>query len=220
MKILIGNKNYSSWSLRPWLVLAHFAIPFDEEVLPLSGEGWKARLQTRSPSGRVPVLLDGDLVVPETIAIIEYLADTHPHKPIWPADTASRAMARSASAEMHGGFSQLRNLAPMNLRASHPGRVAVEDVVDDLARLETLWGGLLRRSGGPFLFGEFCAADAMFAPIATRLRTYAIPHEGALAAYVDAIHELPAFKMWHQAALGETDIVEDDEIDFIQGRNG
>jgi len=171
MKLLIGNRNYSTWSLRPWLVLKHFEIPFEDEVLQLGGPGWKETLVERSPTGKVPVLIDGDLVVPETIDIIEYLADRFPHKPIWPVDMAQRTLARAAAAEMHASFQSLRSHAPMNLRSSHPGKVSVDSVHKDLHRVESLWGGLLERSGGPFLFGAFSAADAMFAPLATRLRT-------------------------------------------------
>src|SRR5690606_15496588 len=161
MKLLIGNRNYSTWSLRPWLVLRHFEIPFEDEVLQLSGEGWRETLAARSPTGKVPVLIDGDLVVPETLAIIEYLADAHPEKDIWPRDRSDRALARAAASEMHAGFFALRNAAPMNLRASHPGKVDLDGVRKDLQRVEALWGGLLSKSGGPYLFGAFSAADAM-----------------------------------------------------------
>ncbi len=218
MKLLIGNRNYSTWSLRPWLVLKHFEIPFEDEVLQLSGPGWKEHLAAHSPTGKVPVLLDGDLVVPETIAIIEYLADRFPDKPIWPADTHQRAQARAAAAEMHAGFQSIRSHAPMNLRAAHPGKVSVDAVHKDLHRIETLWGDLLEKSGGPFLFGAFSAADAMFAPLATRLRTYALPVSDRAAAYVEAIYALPAFQSWLALALQEPWIVDDDEIDVIQGR--
>lgn len=218
MKLLIGNRNYSSWSLRPWLVLKHFDIPFEDEVLQLQGEGWRAALAQRSPTAKVPVLEDGDLVVVETIAIIEYLADKFPDRAIWPADIGERAMARAASAEMHSAFQALRSHAPMNLRASHPGKVNIDTVLKDLHRLETLWGGLLKRSGGPFLFGPFTAADAMFAPVATRIRTYGLPVSDVAAGYVDAIYALPAFQEWLAMARHEPWIVDDDEIDVIQGR--
>ena len=218
MKLLIGNRNYSTWSLRPWLVLKHFAIPFEDEVLQLQGEGFRQVLAERSPSGRVPVLLDGELCVVETIAIIEYLADRFPDQAIWPREIGQRALARAASAEMHAGFSALRNQAPMNLRASHPGKVSLDAVAKDLHRLETLWGGLLERSGGPFLFGAFTAADAMYAPVATRIRTYALPVSDVAERYVEAIYGLPAFQEWLARALQEPWIVDDDEIDVIQGR--
>lgn len=218
MKLIIANRNYSSWSLRPWLVLAHFEIPFEDEVLMLSGEGWRETLAARSPTGRVPVLVDGDLMVPETIAIIEYLADKYADKAIWPANMRQRALARAAAAEMHAGFSMLRSQAPMNLRASHPGKVAPDAVASDLHRIETLWGDLLSASGGPYLFGAFTAADAMFAPIATRLRVYDLPVSDGAGAYVEAIYSLPAFQQWLSLALKEPWVVDDDEIDVIQGR--
>ena len=219
MKLIIANKNYSSWSLRPWLVLTHFGIPFEEEHVLLSGEGWQENIRARSPSGKVPVLIDGDLVIPETIAIIEYVAERFPDKPIWPESRKARALARAASAEMHAGFSSLRRHAPMNLRKSLPGRIAADDVADDLKRIEILWGSLLEKSGGPYLFGAFSAADAMYAPLATRLRTYDLPASDTASAYVEAIYALPAFQTWFAAADVEPWIVEDDEIDHIQGRS-
>ncbi|WP_338033496.1 glutathione S-transferase family protein [Devosia salina] len=218
MKLLIGNRNYSTWSLRPWLVLRHFEIPFEDEVLQLSGPGWRENLAARSPTGKVPVLIDGDLVVPETIAIFEFLADSFPDRAIWPKDRADRALARAAAAEMHAGFAGLRSHAPMNLRATHPGKVDLDAVRKDLHRVETLWGGLLTRSGGPYLFGAFSAADAMFAPLATRLRTYDLPVSDVAQRYVEAIYALPAFQDWLAQALQEPWIVDDDEIDVIQGR--
>ena len=218
MKLLIGNRNYSSWSLRPWLVLKHFDIGFEDEVLQLQGEGFRDVLAQRSPTGRVPVLFDGELAIVETIAIIEYLADLFPDKAIWPADIGQRALARAAAAEMHSAFQALRSHAPMNLRASHPGKVSMDAVARDLHRLETLWGGLLAGSGGPFLFGAFTAADAMFAPVATRIRTYALPVSDVAAGYVEAIYSLPAFQEWLGLALHEPWIVDEDEIDVMQGR--
>ena len=218
MKLLIGNRNYSTWSLRPWLVLRHFEIPVHDEVLQLSGPGWREKIAAQSPTGKVPVLIDGDLVVPETLAIIEYLADLYPDKAIWPVDRRDRALARSAAAEMHAGFSALRSKAPMNLRASHAGKVDPDGVRGDLHRVETLWGGLLEKSGGPYLFGAFSAADAMFAPLATRLRTYELPVSDMAARYVEAIYALPAFQDWLSMALQEPWVVDDDEIDVIQGR--
>lgn len=218
MKLLIGNRNYSTWSLRPWLVLKHFEIPFEDEVLQLSGPRWRETLTERSPTGKVPVLIDGNLVIPETIAIIEYLADSFPDRIIWPEDRKDRALARAAAAEMHGGFSVLRSNAPMNLRSSHPGKVDLDAVRADLHRVETLWGGLLAKSGGPYLFGAFSAADAMFAPLATRLRTYDLPVSDLAGRYVEAIYALPAFQAWLSMALQEPWVVDDDEIDVIQGR--
>ena len=219
MKLVIANKNYSSWSLRPWLVMTHFGIPFEEQQVLLSGEGWQQRIHAASPTGKVPLLIDGDLALPESIAIIEYLAETFPHKPIWPVDRRQRALARAAAAEMHAGFGKLRSHAPMNLRKSLPDRVPVDVVADDLTRLERLWGELLSAHGGPYLFGAFTAVDAMFAPLATRLRTYELPISDTARGYVDAIYALPAFQTWLAAAIVEPWIVEDDEIDVIQGRS-
>ncbi len=218
MKLIFANRNYSSWSLRPWLVLKHFGIPFDEEQVLLNGEGWKETIRRKSPSGKVPVLIDGDLVIPETIAIVEYLNDKYPAKGIWPSNRVERALARAAAAEMHGGFNALRDNAPMNLRASHPGKVDVDLVADDLKRIERIWGDLLNRSGGPYLFGSFTAADAMYAPVATRIRTYELPVSDLAQEYVEAIYALPAFQEWFAEAVKEPWIVEQDEIDIIQAK--
>jgi glutathione S-transferase len=215
MKLIIGNSNYSSWSVRPWLVLTHFEIPFEEQLAPLSGSGWKDNIRIVSPTGRVPVLVDGDLVVAETIAIIEYLAESYPQKIIWPADRVARALARAAAAEMHSGFSDLRNAAPMNLRASLPGLVDPDKVAGDLARLESLWGGHLERSGGPFLFGAFSAADAMYAPVAGRIRTYALPVSDTAMQYVEAIYALPAFQTLLAKAEAEPWTVQRDELAYV-----
>jgi len=218
VKLIFANRNYSSWSLRAWLVLRHFGIPFDEDLVLLSGEGWQRNIRKKSPSGKVPVLVDGEAVVPETIAIIEYLNDKFPAKGIWPSGRIERARARSVSAEMHGGFGALRNTAPMNLRASHPGKVELEPIAADLRRIEQIWGDLTSESGGPYLFGKFTAADAMFAPVATRIRTYALPASDAAMEYVEAIYALPAFQEWLAAAIAEPWTVEDDEIVIIKAR--
>lgn len=218
MKLIFANRNYSSWSLRAWLVLRHFGIPFDEDLVLLNGEGWKENIRKKSPSGKVPVLVDGDVMIPETIAIIEYLNDKYPAKGIWPSSRVERALARAAAAEMHGGFNALRNAAPMNLRASHPGKVDLDEVAADLKRIERLWGDLISRSGGPYLFGSFTAADAMFAPVASRIRTYSLPVTDLASEYVEAIYALPAFQEWLAEAVKEPWIVEQDEIDIIQAR--
>jgi glutathione S-transferase len=215
MKLIVGNQNYSSWSARPWLVLTHFGIPFELEVTPLSGPGWRENLRAKSPTARVPVLVDGSLAVPETTAIIEYIAEKYPEHPVWPAGREARALARAAAAEMHAGFTELRGAAPMNLRASLPGRVPHAAVAADLARLEALWSGLLDRFGGPYLFGPFTAADAMFAPVAGRIRTYDLPVSDTGATYVEAIYALPAFQALLAAAVAEPWTVERDEIDVI-----
>lgn len=217
MKLIIANKNYSSWSVRPWLVLTHFSIPFDEELVLLGTDETKELLRKKTPAGRVPVLVDGDVVVHESIAIIEYLAERFPHKKIWPTDRKLRAVARSAAAEMHAGFQGLRSTAPMNLRASYPNRLDLDLVAADLKRIEWLWGDLLQKSGGPYLFEEFTAADAMFAPLASRIRTYDLPTSDVAAEYVEAIYALPAFQQLLADAQKEPWIVEHDELDYIQG---
>jgi glutathione S-transferase len=215
MKLIIGNRNYSSWSVRPWLVLTHFGIPFEEELAPLSGPGWRQNLRLKSPTGRVPVLIDGDLVIPETVAIIEYVAETHPDRGIWPPDLKARALARAAAAEMHAGFAALLAAAPMNLRASLPGLVPRDEVAGDLHRIEELWGGLLDRSGGPYLFGAFTAADAMYAPVASRIRTYELPASDTAIAYVEAIYALPAFQSLFAKAAAEPWTVQRDELEYV-----
>jgi glutathione S-transferase len=219
MKLIIANKNYSSWSVRPWLVLTHFAIPFEEEqVLLGQDEKTKELFRKKTPAGKVPVLVDGDVVVHESIAIIEYLAERFPHKKIWPTDRKLRAVARSVAAEMHAGFQGLRNNAPMNLRASYPNRLDLDLLAADLKRIEWLWGDLLQKSGGPYLFGEFTAADAMFAPLASRIRTYELPTSDVASEYVEAIYALPAFQQLLDDAKKEPWTVEHDELDYIQGK--
>ncbi len=218
MKLIIANRNYSSWSMRPWLVLKHFGIPFDEELVMLDGEGWQEKIRKKSPSGKVPVLIDGEATVPETIAIIEYLHDKFPAKGIWPSQRLERALARSVAAEMHAGFSALRNAAPMNLRGTHPGKVDFDTVAADLRRIEQIWGDLTSDSGGPYLFGKFSAADAMFAPVATRIRTYELPVSDAAMEYVEAIYALPAFQEWLAEALKEPWVVERSEIDTMRAK--
>jgi glutathione S-transferase len=220
MKLFHGNLNYSSWSMRPWLVLTHFGIPFDSELVPLSGRGWRDNLREKSPTARVPVLVDGDVVLPETIAIIEYLAEQYPDRPIWPEDSKARALARAAAAEMHAGFAALRSAAPCNLRASKPGRVKPEVVAGDLRRIETLWGGLLDRFAGPYLTGNaFTAADAMFAPVAARIRTYELAVSDTAGRYVETMYATPAFQELLSRAIAEPYTVERDEIDvMLSGR--
>jgi glutathione S-transferase len=219
MQLFIGNKNYSSWSLRPWLLMTHSAIPFDEVKLRLDfseGSPFKARLAKVSPAGRVPVLVDEGFAVWDTLAIAEYLAEKYPGKHLWPAAPLQRARARSLCAEMHAGFSALRNQCGMNIEASFPeigARLMAEqpDVKHDLQRIDQIWSEQLDKSGGPFLFGEFSIADAYYAPVCSRIRTYALPVSPASQAYADRILALPAMQAWIADALNEHDFLEIDE---------
>lgn len=214
MKLYIGNKNYSSWSMRPWVLMRQFAIPFDEVLLRFDGfepsSQFKQAINRLSPTGRVPLLVDGPLVVWDTLAIAEYLAEKFPERRLWPAATAARARARSLSAEMHAGFGALRSHCPMNIEASLPAvgaRVLAEQpgVRVDLARISAMWMDALAGSGGPFLFGEFSIADAFYAPVATRLRTYALPVPEVVGAYIDRLYASAGVSAWVNAALAEHD---------------
>ncbi|MED5620453.1 glutathione S-transferase family protein [Ideonella sp. BN130291] len=219
MQLYFGNKNYSSWSLRPWLAMRQLGIPFDEVKLRLDfseGSAFKATLERMGSPGKVPVLVDDGFVVWDTLAIAEYLNEQFPDKAVWPRGLRERARARSLCAEMHSGFSALRNHCPMNIEADlrqvGAGIWDTEaDVRRDVARIEQLWGEQLAASGGPFLFGEFSAADAYFAPVATRLRTYGLPVSTTTSAYVDRIFALPAMQQWVSDALAEQDFLDFDE---------
>jgi len=219
MQLYIGNKNYSSWSLRPWLLLTQAGIPFEEVKLRLSFEAdseFKRRLAAVAPSGRVPVLVDEGFAVWDTLAIAEYLAEKYASKQLWPAQPLARARARSLCAEMHSGFGALRNHCPMNIEASLPevgARVLAEqpEVVADLARIVGMWQQQLDEHGGPFLFGAFSIADAYFAPVCSRIRTYGLPVPARIAAYVEHIHALPAMQAWVRDACAEHDFLDFDE---------
>ena len=212
-RLVIANKTYSSWSMRPWLLMRAFAIPFDEIVIPLDQPHSKAEIARHSPAGKVPVLRDGGLLIWESLAIVEHLAETHPDLAIWPRDPAARARARSLSAEMHAGFAALRRALPMNMRReAKPATLDAETraAVDaDCARIKAAWADARTRFGqdaspaGPFLFGAFCAADAMFAPVVNRLAAYAVPVTATSRAYIDAMRAHPAWRDWETAALAE-----------------
>lgn len=209
LRLVIANKLYSSWSLRPWLVMRAFDVPFEETVIPLKQPETKDAISKVSPSGKVPVLIDGDLAIWESMAIIEYLAENFPDKRIWPQDPKSRAHARAISNEMHGGFLALRQACPMNLGKRFKSPEMGEDLKANVARIEDIWRdararfGARTRDGGPYLFGQFTATDAMFAPVVTRLDTYQIPVCSDSRSYMDAILSHPAFLEWKQAALAE-----------------
>ena len=224
LKLAIGNKNYSSWSMRPWVLLRQFDIPFDEQMIRFdsfeAGSAFKLAVARLSPVGKVPVLTHGDLLVWDTLAIAEYLAEYaaehFPEHALWPRAQTARARARSVCAEMHSGFGALRSACPMNIEASLPEvgrRVLAEQpaVAADLARIIQLWGGALAASGGPFLFGAYSIADAYFAPVAARLRGYALPLPAELAAYVDRLWASPGVAAWVQGALAEQEFLDFEE---------
>jgi glutathione S-transferase len=212
--LVIANKLYSSWSLRPWILMKQLGMAFDEIVIPLDQPTTKAEVLKHSPAGKVPILIDGDVTVWESLAIMEYLGDAH-RAPVWPADVKARAMARSVSGEMHSGFQALRSACPMNLGKRYAKRDRGEAVARDVARFETIVDQARGRfgQGGAFLFGAFSAADAMFAPLVTRLDTYSVPVSERVRSYMDAVLSLPAFREWRAAALKETWIVPSDEVD-------
>jgi len=216
MQLYIGNKNYSSWSMRPWVLLRQFQIPFDEVMVRFDSmdadSQFKRRVAQVSPAGRVPVLVDDGLVVWDTLAIAEYLAERFPQHALWPRDVRQRTRARSLCAEMHAGFSALRTHCPQNLEASLPAvgeRVLTEHaaVRGDLERVQALWTDALKASGGPFLFGAFSIADAYYAPVAGRLRTYGMPLHDAAAAYIDRVFASPGVAAWVREALAERDFL-------------
>ena len=211
LKLVIANKLYSSWSLRPWLVMRAFDIPFEEIIVPLRRDDSKVRLADYSPSGKVPALVDGGQTIWESLAIIEYLAEAFPDKNIWPRDREMRAHARAISNEMHGGFMPLRTGCPMNLGARFKTPEMTEGLQASLDRVESIWAGTLARfsHGGPYLYGDFTAADAMFAPVVTRLDAYQLPVKPPTRAYMDTILAHPAFVEWKSAALKEPWTIED-----------
>ena len=213
MKLIIGNKNYSSWSLRAWLLMRVNGIAFYEERIPLGLPNSKASILKHSPAGRVPVLIDGDTTVWDTLAIAEYLTEKFPLLHIWPQDAKARALARSASAEMHSGFTALRNAMPMNCRGSYPGKGRNPESLADIARITALWKQCRERFGeeGEFLFGKFCAADAFYAPVASRFITYAVPLTSVTESYVKAVSALPAMREWAAAGQAESEVIIEDE---------
>ena len=220
LELFIGNKNYSSWSMRPWVLLTQAGIPFEEVMARFDSfapdSHFKKVIGPVSPVGKVPALVDGDLVVWDTLAIAEYLAEKFPDKQLWPADVQARARARSICAEMHSGFAALRSACPMNIEASLPdiGQLAWRDkpaVRADVARLVVMWSELLAQHGGPMLFGAFSVADAYFAPVVMRFQGYALPVPDDIAAYMQRVCALPGVKAWVEGALTEHDFREFEE---------
>ena len=211
LKLVIGNKNYSSWSMRPWLALRASNIAFDEVFIPLyTGAADKQRILSFTHSGKVPALIDGDVTIWDSLAIIEYAAERFPEARLWPEDRAHRAHARSISAEMHSGFAALRNECGMNLHRP-VGEIALsDDARANITRIQEIWTECRQRHGqaGPFLFGAFGGADAMFAPVVHRFHTYAIPVAAEAKAYMETMMSLPAFQEWTKAGLAETIVID------------
>ena len=209
LTLVIGNKNYSSWSMRPWVLMRQLGIAFDEVKLRFHSEEWQRHIARWSPTGLVPVLWRGEQAVWDTMAIVETLAEWFPGHGVWPAEPAARAFARSISAEMHSGFRSLRSTMPMNIRASLPGKGMTATTAQDIARIESLWAEARRRfgAGGPFLFGAFSGADAMYAPVVTRFATYGVPLTAPLMSYANAVMALPAMQQWVTAAHAEPEVL-------------
>ena len=220
MKLYIGNKNYSSWSMRPWVMLKQAGIAFEEVMVRFDSfdadSQFKSTLAGLSPTGKVPCLVNGDLVVWDTLAIAEYVAEKYPEKNLWPSDVKARARARSVCAEMHSGFGGLRSACPMNIEASLPdiGKLVLRDksaVRSDLARIDAMWSALLADHDGPLLFGAFTIADAYFAPVCMRISTYALPVSAPVAAYVERVKALPGVSAWIEGGLAEKDFLDFEE---------
>lgn len=205
MTLHVGNKNYSSWSLRPWLALKATGVPFREELHQIEGDESRQRIRSLSPGGRVPFLQDGNLVVWDSLAIVEHVAERHPEAGIWPGDPRARSVARSCCAEMHSGFQALRTAMTMNIRRRYARGPRTPEVQADIDRVTRLWRETRAAfgAGGPFLFGTFSAADAFYAPVVTRFRTYSVPLDAGAEAYCEAVLGLPAMKEWCDAAARE-----------------
>jgi glutathione S-transferase len=208
--LLIANKNYSSWSLRPWLALKHSGIAFEEALVPLDQPETQARIRKHSPSGRVPFLRHGAVEVWESLAICEYLAEAFPGVGLWPGDVAARAHARAVANEMHSGFAELRHNLPMDIRAYRPEKSRAAKVPGEIARIEGIWRDARQGHAGegPFLFGRFSIADCMFAPIVTRFRTYGVKLEPVAQAYAETILGLPTMAEWAAAAKQEPWVID------------
>jgi len=216
LKLVIGNKNYSSWSLRPWIGMKVAGIAFEEIFIPLYEPGSKEKILSYSPGGKVPILLDGDNAVWESLAILEYLAEKFPDAGLWPKEASTRAVARSVAHEMHGGFMPLRNHCPMNMWRPVIKRELPPEVGANVRRIENLWNDCRARFGraGPFLFGRFGAVDAMYAPVVSRFHTYTVDVNAGARAYMDAVMALPAWREWREAGVKETWVLPQDEVDW------
>jgi glutathione S-transferase len=214
LHLTIGNKSYSSWSFRPWIALKAAGIAFEETVIPLYVPGSKEQLLARSPGGKVPILQDGAVTVWESLAILEYAAEKFPGAGLWPADPAVRAHARAIAGEMYAGFVPLRSQCPMNMRRPVAKLALSAETAANVARIDAMWSDCRARfgDGGPFLFGAFGAADAMYAPVVSRFHTYGIDVGAASAAYMQAMMALPAWQEWQSAALKEKWVLKNFEV--------
>jgi glutathione S-transferase len=226
VKLVIGNKNYSSWSMRPWILLRELGVPFEEVLIPFAGLGdpaamaaWRERVRAHAPGGdapgKVPLLVDGEVAVWESLAILDHLADRFPERAVWPTDPAARAFARSIAAEMHAGFAALRKACPMNLGKRYAARDRGDAVARDVARVAAVWTTARTRwgQGGRFLFGAFGAADAMYAPVVARFLGYDLPAAPVVRAYLDAVAGTAGYRGWTEAALAEPWVEPQDEVD-------
>jgi glutathione S-transferase len=218
LTLVIGNKNYSSWSLRPWIAMKVAGIAFDEVVISLDAPDFRSRVSKISGTGKVPALDDNGIHVWESLAILEYLAERFPAARLWPADPAARAQARAISSEMHAGFVPLRRACPMNMWRPVKKRELNDEAVANVRRIEAMWADCRTRygAGGPFLFGPFCAADAMYAPVVARFHTYDVEVDAPVRTYMDAMRVLPAWREWETAALKEPWVLAADEVDWPQ----
>jgi glutathione S-transferase len=216
LKLIIGNKNYSSWSLRPWIAMKAAGIAFEEKVIPLYLPGSREEILRYSPAGKVPVLIDGDTAIWESLSILEYLAEKFPNANLWPADNVARSHARVVSAEMHAGFVALRNACTMNFWLPPKPRPQSEEVMTNVARIEAIWLDCRARfgGGGPFWFGRYGAADAMYAPVVARFYNYGLPVGRETHAYMDAVMALPAWIEWRDAAFKEPWVMQHNEPDW------
>jgi glutathione S-transferase len=214
MKLIIGNKNYSSWSLRPWIAMKQIGLDFEEILIPMVMPGTKAEMLKYAPTGLVPVLIDGDATLFETIAILEHLNDRFPDARLWPKDIAARAHARSIAAEMHGGFAALRRDCPMNIRRRVKKHIVSPEAAKHAERIDALWSDARTRygKGGPFLFGHFTNADAMYAPVINRFHVYDVPRSKISQAYMNTMMELPAWQDWDKASRTESWVIESSEV--------
>jgi len=216
LHLIVGNKNYSSWSFRPWLAMKVAGIAFEETLISLEAQDFKARVMAISGAGRVPVLIDGDIRIWESLAILEYLAEKFPAAGLWPRQADARAQARAIASEMHAGFMALRRHLPMNVSRPVKARPLDDGAAADAIRIDAIWSECLAKSGGPFLFGAFGAADAMYAPVIWRFHTYAVEMSAAARIYMRAVMALPAWNEWRAAARREPWVLPRDEVDWPQ----